>query len=125
MVYSRTPSARPSGAPPLPTSTRNRGAPSSRAPSASLTATGSAQLPPIQPDTEPSCRMSAFAPGLAEVGRSQRTTVATANGSPRRASASASASQSTGLMSFGDAVITQQLPDLGRRDGDVHVAHPE
>ena len=41
---------------------------------------GSAQLPPIQPDTVPSCRISAFAPGLAEVGRSQRTTVATREG---------------------------------------------
>ncbi len=47
-------------------------------------AVGSAHAPPTQPETVPSARTSALAPGLAEVGGSHRTTVASANGSPRR-----------------------------------------
>src|SRR5262245_28417120 len=61
---------------------------------ASLTTTGSAQLPPTQPDTVPSRRMMARDPGLAEVGRSQRTTVAKANGTSRSRSSCARASSS-------------------------------
>src|SRR5439155_603911 len=59
------------------------------------TAPGSAPAPPTQPRTLPSSRINAFAPGFAEVGASQRTTVASANASPARWSAAASSSSSS------------------------------
>src|SRR5437016_5636372 len=55
-----------------------RASPSAIAPSASRMTTGAAQLPPIHPSKWPSAVITAFAPGLAEVGRSARTTVAVA-----------------------------------------------
>ena len=70
-------------APPSPTRATRRGWPSRSAFNASRTTTGSAQAPPTQPVTAPSPRISALAPGLAEVGRSHRTTVASAKASPR------------------------------------------
>ena len=73
----------------------SRGRPSRIAWSASRTTTGSAQAPPTHPCAVPSSRISAFAPGFAEVGASQRTTVANANASPVRWSSAASASRSS------------------------------
>ncbi len=59
-----------------------RGRPSAIACRAVLTTAGWAQPPPIQPCIVPSGSITAFAPGLAEVGDSQRTTVASAKGTP-------------------------------------------
>ena len=86
IAYAATPSVRPSARTPSAVSAMSRGAPSPRARSASRTTTGSAHAPPTQPETLPSARTTAFAPGLADVGRSHLTTVASTNGSCRRRS---------------------------------------
>src|SRR3989449_1842729 len=65
--------------------------------------------------------MRAFAPGLADVGRSQRTTVASTNGSPRRWRSAASARRSSLI----DTLVAEQPPDLGWRDRDVDVANAQ
>lgn len=57
--------------------------PSANDASASEITVGWAQLPPIQPCSLPCERMTALSPGRHDVGRSARTTVATATASPR------------------------------------------
>ena len=68
-------SPRSPGEAPKPSS---RGRPSASAASAWRTTSGCVQLPPIHPCTWPSPVITAVLPGLAELGRSRRTTVAMA-----------------------------------------------
>src|SRR5260221_5768025 len=75
-------------------STIRRGFWSSIAFSASLTTVGRVQLPPTQPWKVPSRITSATSPTCAEMGGLRATTVASTNGSPRRARSEASSSKS-------------------------------
>src|SRR5579864_2960700 len=61
-------------------------APSAMTRCASRITTGSAHAPPIQPWTSPSAVMIAREPGWLEDGLCRQTTVASANGCPRRVS---------------------------------------
>ena len=56
------------------------GSPDDRAARAWLRTLASAHSPPTNPTIVPSARTSAASPGLADVGRSARTTVATTKG---------------------------------------------
>ena len=85
----RTPSRSSPAATPFACSTSggstetSRDWPSASASRAAFITAARAQPPPIQPsDTEPSGRMIAFAPALAAVTETVRTTVASAKGSP-------------------------------------------
>ena len=58
----------------------------------------SAQSPPTKPSIVPSSSTSAVLPGFALVGRSTRTTVAVANGTPRSASSCARRVRAVGII---------------------------
>src|SRR6266850_6291148 len=107
------PSVRAGSRPPSPTRTTSRGWPSRSAARASRATTGSAHAPPTQPATVPSGRINAFAPGLADVGRSHRTTVARANGSPWRLRSAASVSRSSGTCVLARGLTRERLVLIG------------
>ncbi len=92
---------------------------------ASAATAGFEQLPPIQPIHSPSALISAFAPGLAEVGFSARTTVASTNGSPAFFSRSAASRMSCTSLFQRGALLLQDLPHPGGRNRDLHVPHPK
>src|SRR3990172_1952460 len=95
------------------------GCPEARTFLASTSTAGFEQLPPIQPIHSPSALINALAPGLAEVGFSALTTVASTNGSPaffcRRAASRMSCTLKflLGLSGQRGAFLLQHLPHPG------------
>src|SRR5262249_59656005 len=102
---------------------------------ASCNTVGCAQLPPIQPKNSPSEVIIALSPGSPEVGRSRRTTVARAKGTPLASSSWALPKTQLfmeepplagiTIVLFSHSMITEILPDLGRGEWDVDVVHPQ
>ena len=125
------PSVRAGSRPPSPTRTTRRGWPSrsARERLPRHDRLGARARRP-SPTTLPSGRISAFAPGLADVGRSQRTTVARANASARSGGAPRPGpgghSSILALTSARHSVTPWSrriFHTFGRRDRDVDVAH--
>ena len=101
-------------------SSSSRGTPSAITCWASRITTGSAHAPPIQPCRSPAAVMIAREPCWPEDGPCRQTTVASANGWPRRVSSPASSSTSQLCISScpPSAPASSLSPDRGRA-GDV------